>query len=263
VLKIRGTRRQIALTISANTADYNVASQAGSPTTPVDVVLTINTGVIVGSTSATVGAVFITGLPATSTVTIINNGSIYGKGGTGGSGDGMLNTGYFIEGSNAQAGGPAITSDIALVIDNTNGQIFGGGGGGGGGQSVGTPAGSPPYTAAVAGGGGGGGRGYNSPAGGGAGDDQLTANHGSAGTAGSTSASGAGGSGGAGGLYGGAGGAGGDWGILGSSGEATSIAGTGSSLSPGGAAGFAVNTSSAGLTWLGGNNGTQVKGFAG
>lgn len=257
---MRAARRRIVLTIAANTSNYDVASQAGTPTTPVDIVLTINTGVVVGSTSLTVGAIFVAGLPATSTVTIINNGSIYGRGGAGGSGDGMQNTGFFLEGTNAQNGGPAITSDQALVIDNTNGQIFGGGGGGGNGQSGGTPAGSPPYSGAVAGGGGGAGQGYNTPAGGAGGDDQLTGNHGADGGNGSTASPGAGGAGGLSGSYGNQGGDGGGWGGAGGNGGLVTI-GTGSSQSAGGIGGNAVSTSGTGVTWLGGNNGTQVKGF--
>lgn len=71
------------------------------------------------SPAITVGA-----LPSGSSVSIVNNGYVYGAGGNGGKGNG-----------NAGAdGGDAISfgGAYAVSIDNTNGYVFGGGGGGGG-----------------------------------------------------------------------------------------------------------------------------------
>jgi hypothetical protein len=152
---------------------------------------------------------------------------------------------------------------------------------------------NPHYDWEMGSGGGGGGRGYNN-AGGGApnsggywqggatsgsysyGTQILGSNSsaGSYGVAGSSTGAGAGGAGGVGtdswddgiGTYfttvgkdGGAGGAGGDWGQAGTTGSGTSY--SYSNPSAGGAAGYAVKTNGAGVTWLSGNDGTRVKGL--
>jgi hypothetical protein len=83
----------------------------------------INAGVIVGSTNVdvpalTTGAAF----PGGSVITIINNGTILGKGGQGGD----SNQGV------GQHGGLALEVNSPVTIDNTLGVIAGGGGGGGG-----------------------------------------------------------------------------------------------------------------------------------
>ncbi len=86
---------------------------------------TIGAGVKVGSTSAATPS-FDTGisLPVGSLLNLVNNGSILGKGGNGGT-----------QGVNGSAGGTALKAQLILSVTN-NGTIGGGGGGGGFGQSV-------------------------------------------------------------------------------------------------------------------------------
>ena len=88
-------------------------------------VITIQSGAVVGSTNTGVPALSIlSGNPVNGTVTVINNGSILGAGGAGGS----ANAGI---GGN---GGTAFSTSMNVtLINNSGGQIFGGGGAGGGG----------------------------------------------------------------------------------------------------------------------------------
>lgn len=127
-------RRKINLVIASNvTAGYNIFTAAGSPTDSVDVILTINTGIDVA-----VNLSYNTGLALNtesswktgSTIKIINNGTILGKGGIGGMGSGGLGG----PGTNGQE---AISLGWDITLDNTNGYIYGGGGGGGAGSLVG------------------------------------------------------------------------------------------------------------------------------
>jgi len=253
MLKGIGARLRNAVTLvitSTQTGTYNLFAAAGYPGSLLDVYLTINAGVVLeaGLTG--------TGFPAGSTITIVNNGRIAGTGGYGGPGAGVNNSPYsFIVPSAPGAGGHAIETNVSTIIDNTGGEIFGGGGGGGSGTAHRSPAGGP-YTNYAAAGGGGGGQGYNNAAGG-AGGFAPAFHFGNSGAAGSSAGPGAPGSSyvpagasGDGGGWGGAGGTGGygDW----EYGDAYL----------GGAAGNAVKTNGGGVTWLGGNNGTQVKGLA-
>lgn len=228
--------------ISGTQSNANLCTLAGNPTTPGDYVFTIQAGAIVNSNS-TAQPALTTGTcwPAGSTVTLINNGSIYGKGGNGGAA--MI---AYVANPGG-AGGPALNLSFNLTIDNTNGIIFGGGGGGGAGGH-GTNRG---ITNGCGGGGGGGQSGFTSNGGSGC------------------SGSGSGGSGsivgpGAGGNRNychGNGGAGGAWGTAGSNGAKPSGC-TNDSYSggPGGAAGKAIQLNGHAITWLGGNNANQVKG---
>lgn len=254
MLKALATRLRTAipLTISSTqTGAYNLYTAAGSPAGAVDVYLTINTGVVLEA--GLIG----TGFAAGSTITIVNNGRIAGIGGGGGNGIGIDGSNAFSGISTGSNGGHAVETNVPTYIDNTNGEIFGGGGGGAGGSANRQPVGGP-YTYRAGGGGGGGGQGYNL-AGGGAGGVSIPSafENGVAGSAGSWSAPGAGGAANAGATPGNSGGG---WGANGIDGYAASAE---SSLSYfGGLAGQAVKTNSAGLTWLGGNNVTQVKGTA-
>lgn len=250
-------RRVILLSINANQgALYNVFTAAGNPADSVDVVVTIATGVILQA-GLTSGA----GWAAGSTLKIVNNGTIAGPGGAGAQGADA--TPFSFGGGVAGNGGTAIVTNIPLTIDNTAGFVFGGGGGGGAGESASqaNPPGSP--AAAAAGGGGGGGRGYNNAAGGAGG---VAWPGGTADGSAGGNGSGAGpGAGGANGFYqftlGGDGGAGGDWGAAGANGQNASGAATFvSGIGIGGAAGAAIQTNGHALTWLGGNNASQVKG---
>ena len=145
----------LQLTITSNTTNYNIYNALNSPASPVNVTLTINSGVVVGSTSISSPALTTGNLPAGSEVTIINNGYILGKGGNGGNYPGGQTSG--LPGGN---GGPGLEITLAASISN-NGIIAGGGGGGGGGGGSDC---SECYDDPGAGGGGG--AGYNSGTGG-------------------------------------------------------------------------------------------------
>ncbi len=272
-----GGLRPISLVIAANTTAYNVYTAAGSPADPVDVTVTINAGVVVGSAG---GAAFSTGaaLPPGSKIRLVNNGSIHGRSGEAGAGAAAGN----IAGAPGAAGGDAIQLLMPMTIDNASGNIFGGGGGGGGGGGV-----IGPYNVAgpSAGGGGGSGRGSGAVSGAAAGTGQSGGTAPQAGGAGSSAGAGAGGNGGsktqtAGTppfrgsseiANGGRGGNGGDWGAAGTAGNSgtwsyadydfgANDSGDGGAGGTGGAAGYAVRTNGHALTWVAGNNSTQVKG---
>lgn len=264
---MRGGPRSIVLVISSNQASvYNIFTSAGSPTDPVAVLVTINAGVVLQAGLNT-GSAWASG----STVTVVNHGIIAGIGG--GDTAGTFGAGGFAtavtltEGQDGKAGGDAVTMGWDLSIDNTDGFVYGGGGMGGGGGSAARfnpPAGSN----AAAGGGGGGGRGYNNASGGDKGQDNgVNTTSPTDGANGSSSSYGAGGTRGTSSSFfsynGGDGGRGGDWGQAGVAGDAgTTTDGTATTKpgGAGGAAGKAVAKNGKTLTWLGGNNGTQVKG---
>lgn len=118
-------------TISANTTDYNLKAAAvtagWNQTTKLVASITINAGVYVYSTS-TGSYAFDTGstFPVGTTLALLNNGVIIGKGGTGGNGAAAL---VAAVGTGA---GPSFIARQAISVTN-NGTIAGGGGGGGGG----------------------------------------------------------------------------------------------------------------------------------
>ena len=118
-------RGKVNLVISSNTQDYDVWTEVGTAGGYIagltDITITIDSGVVVGSTSTgtpslTVNGSFTTG----DTVSITNNGTISGKGGAGGGTH-----------SNGAAAGDGISLAFATTIDN-QGDLAGGGGGGGG-----------------------------------------------------------------------------------------------------------------------------------
>lgn len=252
--------RTILLSVAANQAAlYNLRTAAGNPAGRVNVLCTINSGIVLQA-GFTTGA----GWNNASKLKLVNKGSVCGIGGartvtTGDGGDataGVLNTGR-----NGQAGGDAIDLGFDLTIDNTDGYVLGGGGQGGGGGA--TAASNPPAgNQAAPGGGGGGGRGYNNAAGGVKGGNNGTAVDAVNGGAGSSASYGAGGAGGQSGIgNGGAGGRGGDWGEAGAAGVTPANVGRQNTAAGlGGAAGRAVKLNGRTVTWLGGNNSTQVKG---
>lgn len=124
------------LNITSNIFDYNIANELGNPTMPINVELTISSGIVVGSTSTTNAALSTDNLPVGSTVKIINNGRIQGKGGNGGIGQNACQP----AGTSGETGGNALDLSNNIVLDNVNGQIWsGGGGGGGGGNGCGCP----------------------------------------------------------------------------------------------------------------------------
>lgn len=139
----------INVVISSSTANFNLASTLGNPTTPVNVNLLVPTGVNVVSTSIGLPA-FTTGdLPAGSlvTLTVQSGAAIIGRGGRGasyyqGGPDAQINAGVpFGYRYPAQNGGDAVEAKCQMTINNS-GTIGGGGGG-----SV--PGGIPEMLAAV------------------------------------------------------------------------------------------------------------------
>jgi hypothetical protein len=208
----KSNRISIAATISSDTANYtvNTAKASGYIAGVTDFTLTINSGVFVFSGSTGSYAMTVdTSWAAGDTVTIVNNGTIVGRGGGGGGGGGGS---QYAGGSPGGGGGPALLVQRAITMNNLN-RIAGGGGGGGGQGTLNYTKGGGYY-----GGGGGGGGIGNGSAGGGGGNPEgaflgipgtagtLT----SAGNGGRSQACGPGGSntGGAGGGYGSSGAAG-------------------------------------------------------
>jgi hypothetical protein len=151
-------RIQIALTISSSTSSgYNILTEAqnagGYEAGITDVTVTVNSGVYVGSPSdGTSYAMTASGFTSGDSVTLVNNGYILGKGGTGGAGS----TGLVSTAPSGNAGGRAINASYAMTITN-NGTIAGGGGGGGGAGGLRSHSGN---VWAVGASGGGGGAGY-------------------------------------------------------------------------------------------------------
>ena len=85
--------------------------------------ITIKPGAVVGSTDPNIAALHIrTSAETSGTITVVNEGSIYGAGGAAG----VANTGA------AGFGGPAFETSLDVILINKS-EIFGGGGGGGGG----------------------------------------------------------------------------------------------------------------------------------
>ena len=205
-------RATVNITLSSNTNNYNIYSNRGGSYVAgsTDVTLTINSGVTIGSTS-TGSYALDTGSGWTSgdTITIVNSGTVKGRGANGGNGGSVVFNGSISGGGNGGTGGPAFRAQFACTFTN-NGSVYGGGGGGGGGGSqYGVLAiGKDTSNITTHGHGGGGGAGVNGGSGGsggtgsgGTGDPDT----GNSGSSGSSTAGGAGGSG-DGGLAGGAGG---------------------------------------------------------
>jgi hypothetical protein len=151
------------ITIGFNKNNINLRSifndTWGSADSGDTVNVTIESGVIIGSTSTGAYA-FDTGTwPAGITINIVNNGRIQGRGGKGGNGANIKAAAQ--DGFNGEDGGNAILVRYDIDLDNTDGEIFAGGGGGGGGGSYPTIIGTPfgPLDVYVPGAGGGGGAG--------------------------------------------------------------------------------------------------------
>jgi hypothetical protein len=151
-------RIPIAIALSSSAYNYDVyTNRGGSYVAGIsDITVTVAPGVYIGSTSIGTYAMTVSSsFNAGDTVTIVNNGTIEGMGGTGGAAIFGANTGT--TGGNA---GNALSVSRATTIQN-NGIIAGGGGGGGGGAGY-----TPNKGGSDWGGGGGGGAGYNPGAGG-------------------------------------------------------------------------------------------------
>jgi len=172
-------RVAVPLIISANTQNYDVYTQASaSPLYTAgiaDVTLTIQPGVVVGSSSTGTYALSVpNAFNASDTVAIVNNGVVQGRAGNGGAGGSNPRVGDQGggPGGGGGTGGNAVYVNFATTLTN-NGTLAGGGGGGGGGgagvwQQI-NPK-SPPNYAYAGGGGGGGGAGNTAGSGGGGGN---------------------------------------------------------------------------------------------
>ena len=185
-------RAVISITIASNTYNYDVyANRTPSYVAGIsDLIVTVNPGVAVGSTSTGAYAMLVpSAFNPGDTVTIVNNGTVIGMGGGGGTGAGNPVGGL---GTPGAGGGNAVYVNRPTVITN-NGTLAGGGGGGGGG--TGTHSGGKRRQI-VAGGGGGGGAGFNGGAGGAGGVGPATS--GVPGSPGTLTTGGAGGAGAAG-----------------------------------------------------------------
>ncbi len=223
-------RIAVPLTISANTQNYDVFTQANaSPLYTAgiaDVTLTVQPGVVVGSSSTGTYALNVpNAFNAGDTVTIVNNGTVIGRGGNGGGGGTLPSPG-----GGGGAGGNAVYVNFATTITNNGTLAGGGGGGGGGGSGRYTSGGGNPKQPAVNvyTGGGGGGGGAGNTAGSGAGGGSTPGPNGGSGSGGNTTSGGGGGGGGSPG--GGPGGSGGGQGANGGS-------GSGGNYRPGGGGG--------------------------
>jgi hypothetical protein len=109
---------------------FTASSLSGYKAGFTDIVITVNPGVYIWSSSTGSAALTITGATSGDTIKLINKGYIMGQGGGGGGG-----------GSYTGASGyTAISLGYNVTIDNTysSGYIGGGGGGGGGAYTLGT-----------------------------------------------------------------------------------------------------------------------------
>jgi len=238
-----GKANQFSFSIASNTNNANLrtlAVNAGWGGTS-KVVATLNSGIYFSSTAVGTAALTING-SWPGGVEFINNGTVVGRGGGGGTGYGVsdLYTG--------NTGGLALLVQSAVSVQN-NGTIAGGGGGGGGGARTTYTGGKS--TTYVAGGGGGGGRSSltNSTAGP-AGTYPFGFN-GSPGGAGTVSTAGTGGAGGyTVGAFGGGGGNGGGWGAGGATGSYGAGGSGTTAFGAGGGGGAATSGSGLYITWL-------------
>jgi len=229
----------ITLTISGDTANYNIFSnKGGTYSAGLSDVTLVNNATISSSSTGTAAVDTGSGWASGDTITIDNNSTIVGDGGNGGAGGGNS------VGAAGGAAGHAVNLQFNTTIDNAGGTLSGGGGGGGGGSGTQTSSGPPKNPTITLHGGGGGGGGFGGGAGG-AGGTPSSGNNGNAGAAGSVSAAGAGGAAITSGNAGGAGGAAGTAGTAGNQGGGAA----------GGAAGKAVNLNGNTVTFT--NTGTR------
>lgn len=273
------------LTIAADTSNYDVynefVSVFGTPPSNVALTLTINSGVVVSCTGGSGFALsFSSGWTGTPTFTLVNNGYIIGAGGSGNAG-GKGHTSLY-DGIPGDDGVLALALAGDTTITNGSGFIWGGGGAGGSGGGV---FGSDGVgNCGIGGAGGSGGAGNTNAGVAGIGDGVLGGNwhdpidvspsDGNAPTGALISQTGGaaalGGSdvstvGGPASLNSGDGGAGGDYGQPGSSGQdATYVVPSGIVAAglggAGGAAGDAIATNGATITWISGSGSPNVKG---
>jgi hypothetical protein len=125
--------------ITTNIQNFNLSSAlvaAGwNQTSAVVATISIDAGIYIWSDSTSLAALTVTSLPASSTVSILNNGYIMGKGGWGGDAP-VANGGVGVSGVAGGTGGPAMSLGYNISLTN-NSYIAGGGGGGGSGTAGG------------------------------------------------------------------------------------------------------------------------------
>lgn len=235
-----GKANVFAFTIAANQTNANLRTLAVNAGWNQSAALqaTINSGVVITANSTAARALTVSG-SFPNGVTLINNGTIVGRGGDGGNGGFGGTKSESNAGFPGASGGGALNVAVALTLQN-NGTIAGGGGGGGGagGRTDDRTSGSRR----VGGGGGGGGRSSLTNSAGGLGGGTTNEGTGSAGGAGTLSSAGAGGasSTSSAGFTNGPGGNGGNWGAGGGDGAAALSDPDGGVVAAGGAAGAAV-----------------------
>lgn len=254
----------VGATLGANEQDVALFARVGSPGGVTTVNLTVQAGTILSASSAENVALDLRGFASGSTINIINNGYILGRGGDGGDGAGCLDqgaglSGAFVRSADAgQGGGTALMnagSGITVNIYNASGHIWGGGGGGGGGGTA-----NPAASSNANGGGGGGGAGGGALGRGSKGAGAQVGTDGSRGSAGINGALGAGGAGNGTGATGGAGGAGGDWGADGTAGTQPAPSASNMAAGVAGPAGKAVELNGGAVTFVSGSGSPNVKG---
>jgi hypothetical protein len=158
----KSTNFTFSPTISTTVTDYDLRAAAvtagWNQTVPLIATVTISATGVIGSSSTSTAALIWTGsYPTGSTLAVINNGYIVGRGGAGGNG------GTGGSGDAGGSGGPAMQGNYAISF--TNNTTIGGGGSGGTGGTGAFNFGSP----AGGGGGGGGGAGFGTGGSGGGG----------------------------------------------------------------------------------------------
>jgi hypothetical protein len=135
-----GTSNIFTYTIASNTTNVNLRTAATSAGWDGSAILqaTINSGVTVYSTSTGSYAMTIDGGSFPTSSYLINNGTILGAGGGGGS---AWSDQYGCGGGNTKtdgaSGGPGLLISNPMTINNSSGRISGGGGGGGTGGTYG------------------------------------------------------------------------------------------------------------------------------
>ena len=128
----KSNRAAPSVTLTTNTTNYslNITTLSGYVAGVSDVLITVNSGVYVYSTSTANAGMTLTGGTTGDTVKIVNNGFILGMGGKGGGANNIYTVRAYIAGT---AGGNAISLGFNTTIDNTNAAAYIAGGGGGGG----------------------------------------------------------------------------------------------------------------------------------
>jgi hypothetical protein len=138
----RNSTVEYKLTVASNTTNYNLYNSFVALYTSLSVLrkyvkLTINSGVTVGSNSSASPALDIGQFTTGTTISVVNNGNVYGAAGAAGSGGTVYNATVGAAGgaTNGGSGGDAIKANYLnqTVSITNNGVVYGGGGGGGGG----------------------------------------------------------------------------------------------------------------------------------